>query len=99
MMCEGVYQSMRCWEFSALCDVEVPELDVAAFADERMAHQIKRQRRDGDDAGDEEDCLGAGELHGGVHLCTMRRLPSPGLAPLHRTFVMAGLVPAIHVLV
>ncbi len=37
MMWEGVYQSMRCWEFSALSHVEVPELDVAAFADERMA--------------------------------------------------------------
>jgi hypothetical protein len=45
--------------------VEVPELDVTAFADERMAHQVQRERLRGDDASDEEDDLRAGELHGG----------------------------------
>ena len=50
MMWDGVYQSMRCCEFSAL-HVEMPELDVAAFADERMAHQVLGERGGEDDAG------------------------------------------------
>ena len=55
--------------------VEMPELDVAAFADERMAHQIlsapgrRRCRRRG-------GASGAGELHGRAqHLCTESPCP------------------------
>ena len=51
--------------------VEMPELDVAAFADERMAHQIFGDGGRENDAGDEESGLRAGELHGGAHLCTI----------------------------
>jgi len=45
-------------------DIEVPKLDVTAFADERMAHQVERKRLRGNETCDEKDNLRTGELYG-----------------------------------
>ena len=51
MMWDGVYQSMEVLRVLGALHVEMPELDVAAFADERMAHQVLGERGGEDDAG------------------------------------------------
>ena len=60
MMCEGEYQSDRCWEFSLDA---VPELHIAAFADGLAAHGEQDGRLQRDEADDGDDDLVAAELH------------------------------------
>jgi hypothetical protein len=76
-------------------DVEMPELEIAAFADERMAHQVEGEPRSGDDGADNKRGLGWGELHGGASVHEPPAVVILAHCDRHR-LVMTGLVPAIH---
>src|SRR5579885_2782362 len=58
--------------------VEMPQLDRPACADQRVAHQIEHDRLRGENAGDDQDDLCAGELPGGA------RIQPPSPAPADR---------------
>ena len=109
---EACTSRTRCCEFSELCDDAVPELHVAAFADQRLAHERSRIAACSAISADGQRCRSPVRREARLSRCVSRRPPcrslisqllvrrrAPSAAPDHRCDVRSSNAPEAGLLV